>query len=150
LPGDVQIFTRDALQAHEDAYWTTRTSVGLIFGSGLVLSFVVGIMVLYQTLATQITRHLPEFATLKAIGYRDAYLATVVVIESAIIVLVAFVPAVAAALATYALIRSETMLPLVLTVPHFAAVLAAALVMAAASAFLSMSNLRRAAPADVF
>jgi len=57
---------------------------------------------------------------------------------------------VAAALATYALIRSETMLPLVLTVPHFAAVLVAALVMAAASAFLSMSNLRRADPADVF
>jgi putative ABC transport system permease protein len=150
LAGDVQIFTRDALQAHEDAYWTTRTSVGLIFGSGLVLSFIVGIMVLYQTLATQITRHLPEFATLKAIGYRDAYLAAVVVIEGAIIVLVAFVPAVAAALAVYALIRSETMLPLVLTVPHFAAVLAAALVMAAASAVLSMSNLRRADPADVF
>jgi putative ABC transport system permease protein len=52
LSGDVQIFTRGTLQAHEDAYWTTRTSVGLIFGSGLVVSFVVGIMVLYQTLAT--------------------------------------------------------------------------------------------------
>jgi len=150
LPDDVQVFTRGALQAHEDAYWTMRTSVGLIFGSGLVVSFIVGIMVLYQTLATQITRHLPQIATLKAIGYSDAYLAVVVMIESAIIVVVAFVPAAVAAMAIYALIRSETLLPVVLTVPHLGVVLAITLVMSAASAFLSLSNLRRADPAEVF
>ena len=68
LAPDTQIFTRAELEAHEVAYWTTRTSVGLIFGSGLIISFVVGIMVVYQTLATQVRRQLPQFATLKAIG----------------------------------------------------------------------------------
>src|SRR6516162_8051112 len=34
LGGDVRIFTRAELEAHETAYWTTRTSVGLLFGSG--------------------------------------------------------------------------------------------------------------------
>jgi len=150
LPDDVQIFTRAELKNHEDKYWTTRTSVGLIFGSGLVISFVVGIMVLYQTLATQITRHLPQFATLKAIGYSDFYLAAVVMIEAAMIVLVAFFPAAGAALAAYAQIRSATLLPVVLTAPEFAAVLVITLAMSAASAFLSLSNLRRADPADVF
>src|SRR5262249_53019256 len=82
LPDDIEVFTRAALAAQEDAYWTTRTSVGLIFGSGLVVAFIVGIMVLYQTLATQITRHLPEFATLKAIGYADSYLDAVVIGEA--------------------------------------------------------------------
>ena len=33
---DLQIFTRKALEAHETAYWTTRTSVGIVFGSGLL------------------------------------------------------------------------------------------------------------------
>ncbi len=150
LPNDVQIFTRDALKQHEDKYWTTRTSVGLIFGSGLIISFVVGIMVLYQTLATQIARHLPQFATLKAIGYGDLYLAAVVMIESAMIVLVAFVPAAAAALAIYAQLRSATLLPVVLTPTRLVAVLVITLLMSAASAFLSLSNLRRADPADVF
>jgi putative ABC transport system permease protein len=150
LPDDVQIFTRDALKQHEDKYWTTRTSVGLIFGSGLIISFIVGIMVLYQTLATQISRHLPQFATLKAIGYGDRYLAAVVMIEAAMIVLVAFVPAAVAALAIYAELRSATLLPVVLTAPRLLAVLLITLVMSAASAFLSMSNLRRADPADVF
>jgi len=150
LPNDVEIFTRDALKQHEDKYWTTRTSVGLIFGSGLIVSFIVGIMVLYQTLATQISRHLPQFATLKAIGYGDHYLAAVVMIESAMIVLVAFAPAAVAALAIYAQLRSATLLPVVLTAPRLLAVLVITLLMSAASAFLSMSNLRRADPADVF
>jgi putative ABC transport system permease protein len=150
LPDDVQIFTRETLKQHEDKYWTTRTSVGLIFGSGLIISFIVGIMVLYQTLATQITRHLPEFATLKAIGYSHSYLAAIVTIESAMIVLVAFVPAAAAALAIYARLRAATLLPVVLTPARLAAVLVITLLMSAASAFMSLSNLRRADPADVF
>jgi putative ABC transport system permease protein len=150
LPDDVQVFTRSALAEHEDRYWTTRTSVGLIFGSGLIISFIVGIMVLYQTLATQIARHLPEFATLKAIGYTDAYLGAVVMVQAAMIVLVAFAPAAVAAVAIYAQIRGATLLPVDLTAPHLVAVLGAALLMSTASAFLSLSNLRRADPADVF
>jgi putative ABC transport system permease protein len=150
LPDDVQLFTRGQLQTHEDAYWTTRTSVGLIFGSGLIVSLIVGIMVLYQTLATQITRHLPQFATLKAIGYADSYLGTVVVIEAMLVVVAAFVPATVAALAVYALIRGETLLPVALTAPRFAAVLGFALIMSVASALLSLGYLRRADPADVF
>jgi putative ABC transport system permease protein len=150
LPGDVQVFTRNSLAAHEDSYWTTRTSVGLIFGSGLLVSLIVGIMVLYQTLATQITRHLPEFATLKAMGYSDASLAAVVTIEALIVVVVAFIPAAAAAMAVYALIRSETLLPVAFSASNVASVLAATLIMSAGSAFLSLSQLRRADPAEIF
>jgi len=150
LPNDVQLFTRATLEAHENNYWTTRTSVGLIFGSGLVISFIVGIMVLYQTLATQISRHLPEFATLKAIGYSDLYLAGVVTVEAAMVVLVAFVPAAVAAVAIYAQLRQQTLLPIDMTVPHLLGVLVAALLMSGASSFLSLSGLRRADPADVF
>ncbi len=114
LPADTQVFTRAELVAREVAYWTIRTATGLIFGSGLVVSFVVGIMVLYQTLATQITRQLPQFATLKAIGYTNRYLNVVVLLEAVLMMVVAFVPALGAALCIYALVRSETLLPLTL------------------------------------
>jgi putative ABC transport system permease protein len=150
LPADTQVFTRPELVAHEVAYWTTRTATGLIFGSGLVISFIVGIMVLYQTLATQITRQLPQFATLKAIGYTDRYLNGIVLIESFLITAVAFVPALGAAFGVYALVRSQTLLPLALTALQLGTVLAITLLMAAASAFLSLSGLRRADPAEVF
>jgi len=150
LPADTRVFTRPELVAHEVSYWTIRTATGLIFGSGLVVSFVVGIMVLYQTLATQITRQLPQFATLKAIGYSDRYLDGVVLFEAWLIMAVAFVPALAAALAIYALVRSQTLLPLALGVSQLGAVFGITLVMATASAFLSLGGLRRADPAEIF
>jgi len=150
LGPDTQIFTRSELEAHEVAYWTTRTSVGLIFGSGLIISFVVGIMVVYQTLATQVSRQLPQFATLKAIGYRDRSLDGTVVTISLLIVLVAFVPALAAALGIYSVIRDETLLPVAMTSPRLAAVFVATLVMASISALLSLGSLRRADPAELF
>jgi len=150
LGDDVQLFDRAELTAHESAYWTSRTSVGLIFGSGLVVSLIVGLMVLYQTLATQIARHLPEFATLKAIGYRDASLAMVVTIESLILAIAAFIPAAVAAMAVYALIRSETLLPLALSPTNVGLVLAAVVIISVGSACLSLSALRRADPAEIF
>jgi len=147
---DTRIFTRSELEAHEAAYWTTRTSVGLIFGSGLIISFIVGIMVVYQTLATQVSRLLPQFATLKAIGYANRFLDGTVITMSLLIVIVGFVPATAAALGLYSVIRDETLLPVAMTATRLTAVFAATLVMASISALLSLSSLRRADPADVF
>ncbi len=145
-----RLFTRMQLAAHEASYWTTRTSVGLIFGSGLLISIVVGIMVVYQIVSTQVSRQLPQFATLKAIGYSDAALAGTVAAMSLMIAVAGFVPALAAAGWLYAVIRRETLLPVTMSASHVAAVLAATLVMAAVSALLALGGLRRADPADVF
>jgi putative ABC transport system permease protein len=150
LPNDVQVFTRPELEAHEVAFWTTRTATGLIFGSGLIVAFVVGIMVLYQTLATQITRQLPQFATLKAIGYTNGFLDGIVLVEALLFVLIGFVPALGAALGLYAVIRSQTLLPTHLTAAQLGAVFGITLLMSVISAFLSVGRLRRADPADIF
>jgi putative ABC transport system permease protein len=150
LDPNTRIFTRAELAAHEVAYWTTRTSVGLIFGSGLIISFVVGIMVVYQTLATQVSRQLPQFATLKAIGYRERSLDGTVITISFLIVIVAFVPALIASLGIYSVIRDQTLLPVAMTWPRLAAVFVATLVMASISALLSLGSLRRADPAELF
>jgi putative ABC transport system permease protein len=150
LGGDIQIFTRPKLEAHETAYWTTRTSVGLLFGSGLIVSFIVGVMVVYQILATQVSRQLPQFATLKAVGYGDRFLDGTVITMALLIVLAGFFPALVAALGIYEVIREETLLPVEMSGPRIAVVFAATLAMAAASALLSISSLRRADPADLF
>lgn len=145
-----RIFTRQELAAHETAYWTTRTSVGIIFGSGLLISLVVGIMIVYQIVSTQVGQQLPQFATLKAIGYRDRSLAATVNAMSLLIVIVGFIPALAAALGLYSLIRQQTLLPVMMSEMRLLAVFAAALGMAVVSALLSVRVLRRADPADVF
>ncbi len=147
---DLQVFTRKALETHETAYWTTRTSVGIIFGSGLLISFVVGIMIVYQIVSTQVSRQLPQFATLKAIGYPDRSLAGTVSAMSLLIVIAGFIPALGAAFGLYSVIQQETLLPVTMSEMRLLAVFAAALAMALVSALLSVGGLRRVAPADVF
>jgi putative ABC transport system permease protein len=150
LGDDVRVFTRPELEAHETSYWTTRTSVGLLFGSGLIVAFVVGVMVVYQILATQVSRQLPQFATLKAIGYTDRTLGGTVVAMALLIVLAGFVPALAAAYGVYAVIRAETLLPVTMSAARIGSVFVATLLMAVFSALLSAGSLRRADPADIF
>jgi putative ABC transport system permease protein len=145
-----QIFTRNELDAHETAYWTTRTSVGIIFGSGLLISFIVGIMIVYQIVSTQVSRQLPQFATLKAIGYTDGSLVGTVSAMSLLIVIAGFIPALGAALGLYSVIRQETLLPVAMSEMRLLGVFAAALGMALISALLSIGGLRRADPAEVF
>jgi putative ABC transport system permease protein len=150
LPADTQVLTRSELTANEIAFWTTRTGTGLIFGSGLVVAFVVGIMILYQTLATQITRQLPQFAMLKAIGHTERRLDAIVLIEAMLLTLAGFLPAVGVALWVYALIRAQTALPVTMTATQLAGVFAVAVFMSAISATLSLVRLRRADPAEIF
>ena len=150
LPADMRVFTRAGLTAHEVAFWTTKTGTGLIFGSGLVVAFVVGIMVLYQTLATQIARQLPQFAMLKAIGHGNRALDGIVLAEALLMTIAAFLPALAIAIGLYAVIRSKTLLPVTMSPAALAAVFAATLLMSAISAFLSLARLRRADPAEIF
>ncbi len=150
LADDMQVLTRPELTAQEVRFWTTRTGTGLIFGSGLIVAVIVGIMVLYQTLATQITRQLPQFATLKAIGYTNLFLNGIVLAEAISVMLIAFVPAFAAALALYAVIRSQTLLPVIMSPTELAGVFAITIAMSVVSALLSVGRLRRADPAEVF
>jgi putative ABC transport system permease protein len=79
LPADTQVFTRAELNDHEINHWVTRTSTGLIFGFGVIVAIVVGLIILNQTLSTQITGQLPQYATLKAMGYTNGYLGGIVV-----------------------------------------------------------------------
>lgn len=150
LPNDTQVLTRDKLAANEVAFWTTKTGTGLIFGSGLIVAFVVGVMILYQTLATQITRQLPQFAMLKAIGHTNRLLEAIVLIEALLVMLAAFLPAVGVALWVYWAIRAQTLLPVTMTPMQLAGVFAVGVVMSAISAMLSLIRLRRADPAEIF
>jgi len=150
LPAETQVMTRDELTAHEVAFWTTKTGTGLIFGSGLIVAFIVGIMILYQTLATQITRQLPQFAMLKAIGHTNRTLDRIVLLQALMVMLIAFVPALLVALCAYSVIRSQTLLPVTMSPTELGGVFVVAVFMSTISAMLSLVRLRRADPADIF
>src|SRR5207244_5824682 len=82
LPDDVRVLPRADLASEEEGFWTNSTPVGFIFMLGLVVGFVVGVVICYQILATEVNDHLAEFATLKAMGYHDRYISGVVIQEA--------------------------------------------------------------------
>jgi putative ABC transport system permease protein len=150
MPADTQVFTRKGLTDHEIAHWVTSTSTGLIFGFGVIVACVVGLVILNQTLVTQITRQLPQYATLKAMGYSNSYLGGIVVTLATMMSTISFVPAVVLSVIIYWIVRHATLLPIEMTVARMISVLAMAWGMSALSALIALRVLRRADPVELF
>ena len=150
LPADTRVFTRAEIEAYEQAFWRTRTSTGLVFGFGVIVSVVVGMVILYQALTTQVTRQLPQYATLKAMGFSDAYLRRIVVTVALMTAGIPFFPAWAAALLTYEKVRTLARLPIEMTGTRVVIVLIITIAMSATTALIAVGKVSRADPADLF
>ena len=105
---DVRIFTVDEFRDQEKAFWRGSTPVGFIFGLGLAMGLIVGLVICYQILSTDVTERLSEYATLKAIGYSDRYLGGVVFLQAFCLAAAGFVPGVLASLGLYAALAGVT------------------------------------------
>jgi putative ABC transport system permease protein len=150
LPADVQVMTRAELAAYEKHHWMQETSTGLIFGFGAVVSFIVGMAIVNQILSTQILRQLPQYATLKAIGYTESALLSIVVSLAVLMAMIGLVPSLVLATLINAMLRRVTLLPLDMTAGLVLTVFALALTMACVSAMASARILRRADPVELF
>lgn len=150
LPLDVRVFTKEQFVAFERNYWETATAIGFVFNFGAILGLVVGIIITYQVLYTDVVNHLPEYATLKAMGYTNLYLTKVVFQESMILSVLGFFPALAVALILYELASSGANLPIMMTWGRAGLVLFLTVLMCFISGLLAMRKLRQADPADIF
>ena len=103
LPDDVHVYTRDDFIRAEVAYWNSATPIGFVFFFGTVIGIVVGAIIVYQILFADVSEHIQEYATLKAMGYSDGYLFKVVLQEAAILAVLGFVPGLLVCLALYRL-----------------------------------------------
>jgi len=106
--------------------------------------------VVYQILYADVSEHLAEYATLKAVGYRNRDLALMVLKQAGMLALLGFVPGILAAVALYDLMAEATRLPLAMTWGRFAAVLTLTLAMCAVSGLMALRRVSAADPAEVF
>jgi len=150
FPKDVRVFSKEQFIDFEKSYWQSGTSIGFIFTLGTVMGFIVGIVIVYQILYTDVADHLSEYATLKAMGYTDFYLLTVVFQEALILSIVGFFPGMLAAVGLYTMTRNATSLPLVMTVARAITVLILTMIMCTISGAIAVRKLRAADPADMF
>lgn len=152
LPADVNVFTRPEIIRNDSTYWIQTTSIGFIFGLGVLVSFIVGTVIVYQILYTDIRDHLKEYATLKAMGYGSGYLFSVVLQEAAILAIMGYVPGLIVSLGLYQLTLNATAgaLPMKMTLFRVVFVLGLALIMCGLSGLISVRKAVTADPADVF
>ena len=150
LPADVRIFTKSGFENFEKDYWRSSTAIGFIFTLGAAMGFVVGCVIVYQILYSDVSDHLPEYATLMAMGYRLRTLLGVVAREGLILAALGYLPSWLAGQGLYALIRSGTRLPVQMESQRALIVFAMILAMCMGSAAMAMRKLRDADPAEIF
>ncbi len=150
LGGDVKVMTPEEFAEVEKYYWESQGAIGFIFGLGVTVGFIVGIVIVYQILYTDVVNHLPEYATLKAMGYGDRYLFIVLLQESLLLAILGYIPGFLLSVGLYQLAYAATLMPIGMKLERAVFVLVMTFVMCSVSGVIAMQKLRSADPADVF
>jgi putative ABC transport system permease protein len=150
LPPDVLVMTRQQFVQREKDYWNSATPIGYIFAFGAIMGFVVGAIIVYQILFADVSEHLNEYATLRAIGYRNSFVSGIVLQQAVILAVLGYLPGLAIVYWLYGKAAAATNLPLYLTQDRALTVFLLTLAMCAISALMAVRKVRRLDPADVF
>lgn len=150
LPPDVNVLTKQEFIDFERNYWATSTAIGFIFSLGTIMGFIVGTVIVYQILYTEVSDHLSEYATLKAIGYTQKYLLMVILQEAFLLACLGYVPGWIFAMFLYSRAREATLLPIFMSYGRATTVLTLTIVMCFISGAIAVRKLRSADPADIF
>ena len=150
FPKDVLVLTKADYIERELGYWASATPIGFVFAFGCVMGFVVGAIIVYQILFADVSDHLAEYATLKAMGYSNSYLFSVVLQEAVILAVLGYIPGFAICLGLYHLTENATRLPMNMTPGLGLAVVAMAILMCGISGIIAVRKVRSADPAEIF
>lgn len=150
LPKDVVALTKAEFVKQERDYWRNNTSIGFVFSLLATMSFIVGIILVYQILYMDVSEHWAEYATLKAIGYSNFYLLGIVLQEALILAVIGFIPGFLISLLLYNLTANATGLLMQMTTTRVINLLIATLIMCFISGTIAVRKVMATDPAEVF
>jgi putative ABC transport system permease protein len=150
LDDRVFVLTRQQFRDREVKFWDDSTPIGIIFTAGKIIGFVVGMVICYQVIYSDISDHMPEFATLKAMGYSAGYFLKLIVSEAVLLSFIGFVPGLIISTGLYSILADLTGLQLQMTVHSVILVLVLTNAMCIASGLLAVRKLLAADPANLF
>jgi putative ABC transport system permease protein len=131
-------------------YQTTVRPTGVIFGFGVLIGILVGIVIVYQVLATDVSDHLKEYATFKAMGYDQGFFLGIVFEEALILAIFGFIPGVILSTLLYFGLASATGLPVEMDIGRAISVFFGTLIACSISGAIATRRLAGADPADLF
>ncbi|MGB5715352.1 MAG: ABC transporter permease DevC [Waterburya sp.] len=150
LPQDVRILSKQELINFEKHYWQSSTAIGFIFTLGVGLGIMVGVVVVYQILYTNVSEHLAEYATLKAMGYQHSYLLSLIFQQALFIAVLGYIPGFFLSMIAYEFAKDMTLLPFAMTLNRALLVLIGTILMCLVSGASAVKKLQAADPADIF
>ena len=137
--------------AQEDlSYQQTKRPTGIIFGFGVIIGVLVGIVIVYQVLSTDVADHLSEYATFKAMGYGQGFFMSIVFEEALVLGVLGFIPGFAVANLLLTGMARATTLPLAMTSGMALTVFIGTVVACSLSGAVATRRLVAADPADLF
>jgi len=146
----VEILDRDEVIRLEIQRWVSETPVGFIFTVGAAIALLVGAAIIYMVLGNDVANRLNEYATLRAMGYSNIYLATVILKQALYLALFSFLPALLASYVFYWMTAMAAKISMEMNVWRIVGVLVATLVMCSISGAFALKKLWKAEPADLF
>jgi len=150
VPAELAVLTKDQLLELERKFQADVSSAGPIFAMGTLVGFIVGMLIAYQIIYTDVAEQQPQYATMKAMGYRTRYLVQVVLEQATLSALAGWVPAVLVSILLFRIVGEVALLPLHMTVELALVSLLLTLSMCLISAVLAVRRVISADPAEVF
>lgn len=134
----------------EVRYQMTERPTGLIFAFGVAIGVVVGIVIAYQVLSADVADHLREYATFKAMGFRQGFFVGIILEEAILLAAIGFWPGLAFSQMFYQSLAHLTNIPIFMTPERALAVFVGTIAACALSGVLAMRKLTAAEPAELF
>ena len=148
--GSVQVLTRRETMQRETFRWYFETPIGMIFLMGVAVAVVVGSVICYMVLAGEVLANLAEYATLKAVGYSNRFLGGVLLQQSILIALAAFIPAILVSLGLYWVTSRAANIPIEMTFARVILVGILSVLMCMVAGLIALKKLAKAEPASLF
>ena len=145
----VDVYTTAEFSRRTQFYWMFGTGAGITIILAAVLGFIVGVVIVAQTIYAATIDHLREYGTLKAIGASNLYLNWVIVKQSLISGVIGYVVGMAIGYAAVHLSR-ESQVQIVVPWPVGMALFALTLSMCVVASVVSIHKVTRIDPAMVF
>lgn len=146
---EVDVLTRNEFARKSRLYWTIKTGAGGAILTAAVLGFLIGLVVVSQTIYASTMENIEEFATLKALGASQTFVARIVLTQAGIcsivgsvLGLVVVIPCIGYAKSLIPWIYLPWWLPLAMVVPS--------LVMCALASIASVRSALTVEPGRVF
>ena len=150
LPADVRVLTLDEFIARERDFWDKVAPIGTVFYIGVVMGFIVGCVICYQVLFSDISDRIGEFATLKAMGYSNLRLFRVVVMQGVYLAVLGYLAGLVVSWLLFRWVHEATGLPLDLSRNDPLAILGLSVVMCVLSGAYAARKLLSVDPAQLF